>query len=491
MNTRQRISFTAALLFLLAGISLQAQDITSYTLRTEGEDIFQREVAAALATSPMAGSLPGLGCTVEYIRLLEGEDIVYRRGPIDMHLSRSADILESPVSRGKRPASEDDLRGSRFYGGLLVDLPRPGETTAELPLLPERYRYMLRVALIPLRYEDATLTATILLERAVVEEREDELLRFNSEIFSRTVELVGNLPLKFDLPEWDSRLPNGSSAVHATLREGVLVTLETPHAFNLPGSYPDPFRNSTLLTYTVPRRSTIRLNITVEGKERVLDEGVRQAGTYQVVWNAEDLPDDHYTAVFTAMDSDGTPLYRAERTLIKNRTAEPFTPEQFTMLRRDERDRIVLGLESGIGYQLPVDEAKSLRNLFTHLVLRIGYRLSSSWEIGVLAGQDAFHEKPGIDVDIDRITDYGGVIASTYGYFGPYLRWTTGHGILQPFFQVSAAWSDAAMLGETAFGLRTDIMRDVEIYLAPAAMFHLKSTPSTKLGIHYGTTVRF
>ena len=467
-----------------------AQDVTSYTVRSGEEDVFEREVAAARARSSMDASLPGLGCTVEYIRRLGGEEIVYRRGPIDMHYTPTKDIASRQMS-GTRPASADDVATPHFYGGILVDLPRPGESAQPVPLLPERYRYMLRLALVPIAYEDATLSALILLERAVVEEDGDELTLHRGELFSRNVELNGNLPLKFDLPDWDSRLPNGVHAIPPNLREGVLVTLETPHQFSLPGSFPDPFRNAALLTYAVPRTSSVRLTITVGGEERVIDEGTRQPGTYEVVWNADALPDDSYTAVLTASDDDGTRMFRTERTLVKSQDAEPFQPEQFSMFRRDIAGQFVIGTESGIGFQMPADDAKAMRNMFTHIALRVGYRITSSWEVGVLAGQDAFHESPGPEVDIERISDYGGVVAYTYGYIGPYARWMPGRALLQPVFQFSAAWSDAATVAETAVGLKAEVFRNIELYALPAAFFHLRSSVSTKLGIHYGLTVRF
>lgn len=57
--------------------------------------------------------------------------------------------------------------------------------------------------------------------------------------------------------------------------------------------------------------------------------------------------------------------------------------------------------------------------------------------------------------------------------------------------QVSAAWSNAAMVAETAFGVKSEVFRQVELYLAPALLLHLRSEISTKLGIHYGVMVRF
>ncbi len=488
-----RIALFAGLLFA-GGVTLPAQDITPYTLRSGQEDIFQREVDAALARAPMDERLPRLGCTVEYLRRLEGDEIVYRRGPIDMHqhgLLPAANVAARSAGTGTRPISPDDAASSHFTGGILVDLPRPGESGDAQALLPALYRYMLRVALIPQAYEDGTLIAVVFLERAVVRENGADLELYRSEVFSRTVELNGNLPLKFDLPAWDSSLPDGGTAVPASLREGVLLTLETPHQFSMPGSYPQPFRERARLTYAVPQTSQVRLTIEVLGEERVLDEGLRKPGTYDVVWNADELPDDSYTASITARDLEGETLFTNRHTLVKQRDAESWQPESVTMLRRSGTRRFVVSTESGVAYQLPGDNARTMRNMFTHVVLRLGYRVSRSVEIGVVVGQDAFHETPGPDVDVDRIADYGGVVGYTYGYAGPYLRWRMGDSMLQPFLQVSAAFSDTAPLAEAAFGLQVQVFRQVDLYLAPAALLHLRDETSTKLGIHYGIQVQF
>ncbi|MDT8324903.1 MAG: hypothetical protein RRA94_12385, partial [Bacteroidota bacterium] len=255
--------------------------------------------------------------------------------------------------------------------------------------------------------------------------------------------------------------------------------------------YPQPFRDQARLTYAVPRTSLVRLTIQVRGEERVLDEGLRKPGTYDVVWNAADLPEDSYTASLVATDEEGNPLFSDRHTLVKRHDAASWQPEAVTLLHRDDARRFVLSTESGVAYQLPGDNVRALRNMFTHVVLRLGYRVTQRLELGLVIGQDAFHETPGPDVDVDRIADYGGVVGYTYGYAGPYLRWFTGGGTLQPFVQVSAAFSDSAPLAEAAFGLRAQVFRQLDLYLAPAALFHLKSETSTKLGIHYGIQVQF
>ncbi|MFA6235464.1 MAG: hypothetical protein WC824_14910 [Bacteroidota bacterium] len=465
-----------------------AQDISAYELVT-GQDAFQRELAAAVARTTLPESLPRLDCSVEYIRRLNGVDVVYRRGPIDLHQEPFVPSDKNDVRRGTQPASSESAE-QVFQGGILVDLPRAGETDQDLALAPRRYRYMLRVALVPTRYTDGTLNAQVFLERAIVSEEEGKLVLHGSEVFSRNVELEGNLPLKFDLPEWDASLPEGGRVVPSSLQEAVLITLEVPRHFGLPENLPEPFAKSTLLTYAVPQTSMVRLSIQVKGEEKILDEGLRQAGTYDVVWNAAALPDADYTAVFTASDKNGEELYRDERTLSKSKDAQNWTGQTPTYIRGADGS-IVTGLESGVGYQFPTDNARALRNMFTHVVFRLGYMFSPRWEAGFMLGQEAFHEVPGPDIDIDQVRNYGGVVGYTYGYVGAYLRWTMGSAFLRPYLEMGTGLSSSAALVQFAAGVKAEVFRNIEMYMSPAALLHLKSDPSTKIGIHYGMSVRF
>lgn len=490
MTIRLSIAFLLFTIIFAMGLPVQtaAQDISAYEL-IAAEDAFQRELSTAVARASLAGSLPRLDCAVEYIRRINGEDVVYRRGPIDLHQQMFDATISSEKRRGTQPASSES-NDQIFQGGILVDLPRAGETDQQLSLAPRRYRYMLRVALVPTVYENGMLNAQVFLERAIVTEDEGKLVLHNSEVFSRNVELQGNLPLKFDLPEWDASLPEGGRVVPSSLQEAVLITLELPRHYGLPENLPEPFKARTLLTYAVPQTSVVRLSIQVQGGERVLEEGVRQPGTYDVVWNAAELPDAEYTAVFTASDTEGKELYRDERTLNKSRDAENWTGQNSTMIRRPE-GAIVSGLESGVAYQFPADNARALRNMFTHVVFRLGYRFSPRWETGLIIGQEAFHEVPRPEVDIDRITDYGGVVGYTYGYAGAYLRWTIGSSFIHPFIEIATGFSSSAPLAEFAAGVKAEIFRNLEVYVSPAAFVHLKSDPSTKIGLHYGMSVRF
>ncbi len=491
MNVRTTITLSASLLILVLMPLAQAaaQDISAYELVSEN-DVFKNELNAAVARATFPGTLPRLDCAVEYIRRFNGEDVVYRRGPIDLHQEAASSGTAVEGRHGTQPAASESAE-QVFRGGILVDLPRAGETDQDLALAPRGYRYMVRVALVPMRYENATLHAKVFLERAIVTESENRLVLHSSEIFSRDVELQGNLPLKFDLPEWDASLPDGGRVVPSSLQEAALITLEIPRHYGLPENLPEPFADRTLLTYAVPQTSMVRLSIKVQGEDRVLEEGMRQAGTYEVVWNAADLPDDDYTAVFTASDAEGKELYRDERTLSKSHDAGNWTGQNNTLIYRSDDARFVAGIESGVAYQLPADNVRALSNMFTHVVFRLGYRLSRRWEAGVMLGQEAFHETPGPNVDIERISDYGGVVGYTYGYGGAYLRWTLADTFLQPFIEAGAGLTSSAALAQLGAGIKAELMRNLSVYITPSALFHLKSEVSTKLGFHYGVSVRF
>ena len=476
---------------------LTAQDISRYSV-TGGGNLFKREVDEAILRTGSSLTLPRLDCAVEYLRRAGAEEIVYRRGPIDLHLSHTL-IKEAGITPGGGYPASSEGASSNFQGGLLLDLPRAGETSEDLVINPSGHRYMLRVAIIPESYAGATLRARVILERAVVTEELDQLRVLSSEVFSRPVELEGNLPLKFDLPIWEAVSSDAKPLVPASLQEAVLLTLETPRYFALPPTLPEPFKGRTLISYAVPIQSVVRLSIRVQGNEQVLDEGPREAGTYDIAWNAGEIPDGGYTATLVAKNSNGEVLFQDERSLTKNIAAQSMaTPRtlsaaqpQTVMPLISERRPFSVGIESGISYQFPADASRSLRNMFTHVAFRAGFRLLPWLELGIVAGQDAFHEYPGETVDVEHIPDFGGVVAWTYGYAGPYIRYLPGEHKVAPFVQLSTLWSDAATLAEVAGGVRIAIWPQIEGYFGPALLAHFMDNISTKIGIHYGMTVRF
>ena len=77
-----------------------------------------------------------------------------------------------------------------------------------------------------------------------------------------------------------------------------------PSAFILHPCFPNPFNSTTLITYEVPEQIEVNLRIfDQEGREvETLESSQREAGTYQIVWNADLLPTGLY---FCRMEAPG------------------------------------------------------------------------------------------------------------------------------------------------------------------------------------------
>ena len=68
------------------------------------------------------------------------------------------------------------------------------------------------------------------------------------------------------------------------------IALNRPEAFELLPAYPNPFNPSTTLTYRLAEAAPVRLVIYDLSGRKVMtfDEGMKSAGTHQVVWRACD-----------------------------------------------------------------------------------------------------------------------------------------------------------------------------------------------------------
>jgi hypothetical protein len=88
-----------------------------------------------------------------------------------------------------------------------------------------------------------------------------------------------------------------------------------PRRFALESAYPNPFNPVTTIPYALAERSEFSLRIfDVLGREvTVLASGVRDAGEYQVHWNASGLPSGLY---FCRLDAAGGTAYHATRKLM-------------------------------------------------------------------------------------------------------------------------------------------------------------------------------
>jgi hypothetical protein len=482
-NIRTRFFSGIFILILTLSGNVAAQDLRAYSLQC-ADDIFARETERASVTVPIISHMPKLNCSIEYLRRLDGKDIVYRRGPIALH--QSAAPANDDASS---PASPESEKPSVFTGGMVVDFPRAGESSETLPVSDKQYNCMFRASIVPSEYKDAVLKAKIFIERAVVRMEGTTVIVIRNEVFSRTVELVGNKPLNFDLPPWEEKLKSGVVAIPSALQESILLTLEIPQHFAFGKNIPEPFVKNTTLSYALPQAANINLSISIQGKEKVLDQGYREAGTHDVAWDAGNVPDGNYNATLKATNDKGLLLNTSNISLTKDKTAaDTFFPAAGRM---PTSERFSLSTEAGASYLLPADQKKGLRNMFTHIAMRIGYAITSKVEVGLLLGQDSFNEKPGTNVDIDRIVDYGGVVPYTYGYAGPYLRLKFGNSPVQPLLLGSVAFSSASTIAELGFGLSATLLSRIQVFVMPDLLIHFRQPASTKAGLVYGVSVKF
>jgi len=69
-----------------------------------------------------------------------------------------------------------------------------------------------------------------------------------------------------------------------------------PTEFELAQNYPNPFKETTTIKYCVPGKMKIRLEVfdSKGNKVQTLVDEVKEAGTYKVEFNAEDLLGSEY-----------------------------------------------------------------------------------------------------------------------------------------------------------------------------------------------------
>ena len=87
--------------------------------------------------------------------------------------------------------------------------------------------------------------------------------------------------------EWGARSHFSVSNVDI---EGEIIT------FELNQNYPNPFNPVTMIRYSIPEESFVKLEIINALGERInlLEDGIRSSGTYESVWNAEAIPSGIY-----------------------------------------------------------------------------------------------------------------------------------------------------------------------------------------------------
>lgn len=82
----------------------------------------------------------------------------------------------------------------------------------------------------------------------------------------------------------------------------------TPAVFSISQNYPNPFNPSTVITFSLPEQALVKLAVyNVLGQEiALLENGIKNAGNYSVIWNADNIPSGVYIYKITAGNFEKT-----------------------------------------------------------------------------------------------------------------------------------------------------------------------------------------
>ena len=112
----------------------------------------------------------------------------------------------------------------------------------------------------------------------------------NDGFFDATANYVG----AFKDVDWTA----GWSRIHMSIVTSVKEKVEEiiPSKYELSQNYPNPFNPSTTIRYSIPEAGNIKLNVyNMLGQEVAsLVNGFKQAGTYSITWNANNLASGIY-----------------------------------------------------------------------------------------------------------------------------------------------------------------------------------------------------
>ena len=108
-----------------------------------------------------------------------------------------------------------------------------------------------------------------------------------------------------------------------TYSDIVEISLDLPTLFKLYQNYPNPFNNETVINYTVPYASHVRIKIyNIIGNElnTLLDQN-KSAGQYSVRWNSTDsqnniIPNGLYFCLLESRDNQGKPIKKMIKMLL-------------------------------------------------------------------------------------------------------------------------------------------------------------------------------
>ncbi|MAT58225.1 MAG: hypothetical protein CMF23_09660 [Ignavibacteriae bacterium] len=86
----------------------------------------------------------------------------------------------------------------------------------------------------------------------------------------------------------------------------------TPSAYELSQNYPNPFNPVTKINFALPFKSDLQLTVynTLGQKLAVIENGIKDAGYYEVIWNASDLASGLYLYVISAKSLENNDEFR-------------------------------------------------------------------------------------------------------------------------------------------------------------------------------------
>ena len=98
----------------------------------------------------------------------------------------------------------------------------------------------------------------------------------------------------------------------------ISVEIKGPDFYELSQNYPNPFNPATVIKYSLPVKSSVRLVIlNIMGEEiEVLSGNVQEAGYYEYTWNASGYASGIYFCSMQASATDGNKNFNSTRKMI-------------------------------------------------------------------------------------------------------------------------------------------------------------------------------